>query len=62
MGGEGRTLVGYAKFCSDYLGEAAGRVCERKIICTFFGCYFARLFLGGSRGLESEPCGIIRCM
>jgi hypothetical protein len=45
-GGEGRTL-GYAKF---YLGEAAERVCERKIICTFFGLLFCTCVFRGFKG------------
>jgi hypothetical protein len=31
-------------------------VCERKIKCTFFGCYFARVFLGGFKGDWSLNC------
>ncbi len=49
-GERGGFYLGYAKFCQNYLGEAAWRVCERKIICTFFGCYFSRAFLGGFKG------------
>jgi hypothetical protein len=27
-------------------GRGGREVCERKIICTFFGCYLSRVFLG----------------
>ncbi len=65
MGGErGGLYLGYAKFCPNYLGEAAGReVCERKISYMYIlWLLFVTCVFRGSRGLESKQCGIIRCM